>query len=131
MRSGACLSFSGKPTRSEAGLQVLWADLIVVGDPCFKLHRQVRRAAADLSLPVYLLRRSHFGYCFLDGLFRNSMSDESLAELLDGTVLFPLRFPFGQVLAETIGDVCTDECLIAFEANRRGDLLEILNYVIW
>ena len=50
------------------------------------------------------------------------MSDESLAELLDGTVLFPLRFPFGQVLAETIGDVCTDECLIAFEANRRGDL---------
>jgi hypothetical protein len=59
------------------------------------------------------------------------MSDESLAELFDGTVLSPLRFPFGQVLAETIGDVGTDEYLIAFEANRRGDFLEILNYVIW
>ena len=58
------------------------------------------------------------------------MSDESLAELLDGRVLGPLRFPLGQVLAEPVRDVGPDECLVAAESKRGGDLLEILDDVI-
>ena len=73
---------------------------------------------------------SHFGHSVFDGLLGNAVCDESLAELLDGAVLAPLRFPLGQMLAESIRDVGTDEGLVATEAERRGDLLEILDDVI-
>jgi len=45
-------------------------------------------------------------------------------------VLRPLRFPLGQVLAESIGDVGPDKRLVASEAERGSDLLEILDDVI-
>lgn len=54
---------------------------------------------------------SHLCDGFLDGLFLHPMSDESLTELFDGTVLGALRFPLGQVLGELVGDVGPDKRL--------------------
>jgi hypothetical protein len=45
-------------------------------------------------------------------------------------VLRPLRFPLGKVLAESIRDVGPDKRLVASEAERGGDLLEIFDDVI-
>lgn len=65
----------------------------------------------------YLLAGSfHFGNGILDGLFGHAMGNEPAAELLDRGVLGPLRFPFSQVLAETIRDVGPDEGLVASKA---------------
>ena len=53
------------------------------------------------------------------------MGHKPAAELLDGAVLGPLRFPFGQMLPQSIRDVGPDERLVAPETERWRDLFEM------
>ena len=73
---------------------------------------------------------SHAGQSVLDWLPGNAAYGESLAELLEGAVLAPLRLPLGQVLAAAIRIVGIDGCLVAADTEWRGDLVEILDDVI-
>ncbi len=48
-------------------------------------------------LGAFLPFGAHFCHGFLDGLLGDAMGHETAAELLDGAVLGPLGFPFGQM----------------------------------